>query len=57
MARNRPGTCNLCGDHVPYPYKGNKCQACKAPAVRTARKALRKIYRDDRDERVIEDAA
>lgn len=54
MARTRPGQCNLCGDHIPYPYKGRRCQACKSPKVQAARKQLRKVYRDDRESMLIE---
>lgn len=55
MPRRRNGQCSQCGDWIPFGHRGRKCPPCKAPKVRAAKQALRKVYREDRDERVIEE--
>ncbi len=54
MARRRNGQCSQCGDWIPYGHRGRKCPPCKNPTVRAAKRQLRQAYRNDRQERVIE---
>lgn len=55
MARSRQGfTCNTCGCGLGPDDTRNKCRACKAPAVRGARKQIHAEWRANAEEVVIE---